>query len=220
MAWGEEGERAGVGGCGEADGYSEMKLCTSWKCYKIKVHKCVYKPAEDSILALEALYKLYKRGFKYDRIVDLGTGTGILALAAYELFDPNMLLAVDISPYAVRNASCNLPLEAHVVQSDGLSFLNTIWDLVILNPPYLPLEPVGLGDTCSWWLELSWSGGGGVMERLVGDSMSKGGEVLLVYSTLSPVGVESIAGSARIEVLGSLRFFFEELKVLYLKPRF
>jgi len=219
MAWGEEGERANIGGCGEANGYSEVSVCTSWKCYKVKVHDCVYEPAEDSLLALEAMYKLYLRGSRYEKIVDLGTGTGILALAAYELFNPDVLLAIDISPYAVRNARCNLPPEAHIVQSNGLGFLNTTWDLVVLNPPYLPLEPESQRGTCDWWLDVSWSGGGGVMERLIGDSITGGREVLLVYSTLSPFRVEDLVEGAHVEVLGSQRFFFEELRVLHIKPK-
>ncbi len=194
-----------------------MKLCTSWDCFTIKVHECVYKPAEDSILALEALYKLYERGFRYEKIVDLGTGTGILALAAQKLFNPSLLVAVDISPYAVRNALCNLPPEVHIVQSDGLSFTNTKWDLVIVNPPYLPVEPGNQMDTCDWWLEVSWSGGGGIMEKLVNESTSRGREVLLIYSTLSPVDIEHVVRDARIEVLGSLKFFFEEVKAIHIK---
>ncbi len=195
-----------------------MKICTSWKCYIIKVHKCVYKPAEDSILALEALYKLYERGRVYKRIVDLGTGTGILALGAYELFNPDTLLAIDISPYAVRNAKCNLPSEAHIIQCNGLNCISTTWDLVIVNPPYLPVEPRSSRMTCEWWLEVSWSGVG-VMEKLIRDCISKGREVLMVYSTLSPINIDHIAGNARVEVLGSLKFFFEEVKALLLQSR-
>jgi release factor glutamine methyltransferase len=218
MAPGEEGEGSRVRGCGEASKYDEIGICTSWKCFKIKVHPYVYKPAEDSVLALEALRKLYERGSRYERIVDLGTGTGILALGAYELFNPSILLAVDISPYAVRNARLNLPPEVHVAQCDGLKCFNTKWDLVIVNPPYLPIEPENPEATQNWWLEISWSGAYS-MERLVRESVEKGEEVLLVHSTVSPMNVEDVVGSCSIEVLESAKFFFEEIKVSLLKPR-
>lgn len=195
-------------------------MCTSWKCFNIYVHECVYKPAEDSILALEALRILYERGFKYEEILDLGTGTGILALGAYELFKPHMLTAIDISPYAIRTARCNLPPEAHIIQCDKLKCFNKRdWDLIILNPPYLPEEPRGNKGSCDWWLELSWSGGGDVMRELVIEALNAGREVILVHSTLSPISLEELEEKAEIEILTTQRFFYEELKALRLKPR-
>jgi len=221
MAWREEGEGADSRRCGEAPGhdYEKVTVCTSWKCFKLYVHKCVYKPAEDSVLALEALRELRERGLEYERIVDVGTGSGILALAAYELFKPSLLAAIDISPYAVQTAKLNLPEEAHIAQCNGLKCLNTHWDLAILNPPYLPLEPSERGDPCTKWLQISWSGGGGVMRSLTLETLKASNEVLLVHSTLSPVTLEELEAVASVEVLGAERFFFEEIKALRLKRR-
>ena len=184
------------------------------------MHKCVYKPAEDSVLALEALRKLYDKGSRYHEIVDLGTGTGILALGAYELFKPVTLVALDISPYAVQTAKCNLPPETHIVQCDKLECLRSrSWDLVIVNPPYLPVEPETPRGTCDWWLELSWSGGGSIMRDLTLEALKVGREVLLVHSTLSPLNLQELEERARTEILLTQRFFLEELRVLRLKPR-
>jgi len=53
---------------------------------------------------LEALLKLHKSGFKPKRILDMGSGSGILAIAAYKLWK-KPVLAVDIDKEATRMAT-------------------------------------------------------------------------------------------------------------------
>ncbi len=159
--------------------------------------------------------KLKSLGRVYNKIVDVGSGTGILALAAYKLFKPPVLVAIDISPYAVELSRKNLPPEAHVVRCWGLSCLDSLWDLTILNPPYLPDEPPRKPLECLEWLEYSW-GGSGVMYELLLNAFEVSREVLTVYSTLSPVNPEALAVEFgfKVEVLGSRRFFYEELRAI------
>ncbi len=52
---------------------------------------------------LEALAKLHAGGFKPKRILDMGTGSGILAIAAYKLWK-KPVLAIDIDKEATRMA--------------------------------------------------------------------------------------------------------------------
>ncbi len=57
---------------------------------------------------LSALATVYERE-NIDRVLDLGTGTGILAIAA-SLLGAKWVLAVDINPLAVKTASANVRL--------------------------------------------------------------------------------------------------------------
>lgn len=159
--------------------------------------------------------KLKSQGKAYDRIVDVGSGTGILALAAYKLFKPPVLAAIDISPYAVELSRRNLPPEVHVVRCFGLSCLESSWDLVILNPPYLPGEPPREPRGCLEWVEYAWSGSG-LMYELLLEAFNVSREVLTVYSTLSPVdsGALALKLGFKVERLGFRRFFYEELRAI------
>ena len=85
-------------------------------------------------LCLEMLPDLVAAG---DRVFDVGTGTGILAIAAAQL-GAGTVDAVDIDPIAVRQASANLSenrLEAPVTiwQSDMSGAPDERYDLVIAN---------------------------------------------------------------------------------------
>ena len=85
---------------------------------------------------LKAICELYDQGFKPSKILDVGTGSGILSLAAASLWPNAKIIAVDIDEEAVlvtqSNAENNL-LDSHIntTQSDGYQA-----SLVIDNGPY------------------------------------------------------------------------------------
>lgn len=60
---------------------------------------------------LHALERLYARGWRFDQIVDIGTGTGLLAFAALQLWPHARATATDIDPVSIRvtaeNAAVN-----------------------------------------------------------------------------------------------------------------
>lgn len=143
----------------------------------------------------------------------------MLALLAYELFKPLRLVATDLSPYAVRVSRRNLPPEILVARCDGASCLEAGWDLAILNPPYLPIEPRNLSPRdCDDWLDLAWSGASS-MKELVLEAVRVAREAVIVSSSLSPVRVEEIAvrEGKRARVIASRRFFFEEIIVHHIE---
>ncbi|MEN2999457.1 MAG: methyltransferase [Acidilobaceae archaeon] len=171
----------------------------------LELHPCVYEPAEDTLLAIEAVRKLKEMDKSYERVAEVGTGSGAIALALYRTLRPAVLLATDISPYAVSVARRNLPPEVHVARCHGLCSPGP-WDLVVMNPPYLPVGREE--DRCEGWLSAAWAGEG-VMEELVREALSSSKELLLVYSSLSPFKPSGLKGIR----LGSERYFFEELVV-------
>ena len=92
---------------------------------------------------LEALAKLHVAGFKPKRILDMGTGSGILAIAAYKLWK-KPTLAIDIDKEATRMACHHrkinkVPAGARgVVCATGDGFAakqlgSSTYDLVIAN---------------------------------------------------------------------------------------
>lgn len=90
---------------------------------------------------LEALEFLHKEGGKFKSIIDIGTGTGILAIACAKLFGLPVI-ATDNDAEAILKASENIRVndcESHVsvFQADGLTHPNLLihqpFDLVIAN---------------------------------------------------------------------------------------
>lgn len=75
------------------------------------------------------------------RLLDVGTGTGALALALKAAFPQADVTASDLSADALalarENAALN-GLSVTFVQADLLAALNGPFDLIVSNPPYLP----------------------------------------------------------------------------------
>ncbi len=79
-------------------------------------------------------------------IVDIGTGSGAIALALKRHFGSARVLGVDVSPIALQQARANgaalgIPVEWVLadVLDDGFS-LPVECDLVVSNPPYIPIS--------------------------------------------------------------------------------
>ncbi len=90
---------------------------------------------------LEALDGLKRHGRVYRDILDLGTGTGLLAFAAMRLWPAARATASDIDPISIQvvreNAALNGVRRLHLAVADGLDDRDLIarapYDLVIAN---------------------------------------------------------------------------------------
>lgn len=79
-------------------------------------------------------------GVEVPRVVDVGTGTGAIALALKHERPDAHVTATDISAPALELASENAvrnELEVHFVETDLLAGLAGPFDLVVSNPPYV-----------------------------------------------------------------------------------
>ena len=96
----------------------------------------LHPTTRDCLSALASVYKQYQ----IDRVLDLGTGSGILAAGA-ALLGAESVLAIDINPLAVRTALSNVRLnglEEKIVVKEGLAekWSDHLSDLVIANIHY------------------------------------------------------------------------------------
>jgi len=100
-----------------------------------------YEPREDSFLMLEALAESSLHGL---RILDMGTGSGILA--AYCARRGADVTASDIDLDAIRAlqlTSDRMGISIKLVTCDLFSEIPERFDIVVFNPPYLPSSTIG-----------------------------------------------------------------------------
>lgn len=177
----------------------------------------VYRPAEDSMLLLrQALPRVS------GSVLDMGTGSGFVAIAVASEPRVNLVVAIDIDPEAIEMAR-NRAEEAGV--SGRIKFLvsdlfgglkGEKFDWILFNPPYLPSE--GITD------EVSWSGGetgGEVVLRFLGeaaDHLNPGGAVITVISSQTGLDIGEIEMTYDVEILEEETLFFERLFCLLLRP--
>lgn len=157
--------------------------------YVFEVSEEVYEPAEDTFLLARNL--AINEG---ERVLDMGTGCGILAVMAAE--KASRVVAVDVNPRAVICAQKNAELNGVTTRVEirrGNLFAaikpEEKFDLILFNAPYLPVEP----DEGKSWAEKAWAGGKTgrkIIDRFITNAakyLSENGRVLLVQSSLSDI---------------------------------
>ena len=139
----------------------------------------IYEPQEDSFLLKKAV-EVNAKG----KVLEIGTGSGILALAAANLKNVKSVLAVDIDTEALNYAKQH---SAHkkikFQQSDLFEKVKGKFDTIIFNPPYLPQE----GNKRDIQLE-GGKQGYEVIEKFIisaNNHLNENGELLLLFSSFS-----------------------------------
>lgn len=128
-----------------AEGAPVAYLVGTKEFYQVRLHvnPAVLIPRSDSeTLVVEALARL--KGLEKPRAVDVGTGSGCLALACAEHQKSARFIAIDLSPEALAVARANaerLNLDARVEFRQG-DLLEPVlgeepFDLILSNPPYI-----------------------------------------------------------------------------------
>ena len=171
----------------------------------------IYCPREDSYL----LEKHVKR-LSFGSVLDMGTGTGIQALAAAGSRRVKKVLAVDIDKGSVDYCRKNSKHKKITYKVSDL-FKNVSkqkFDTIIFNPPYLPQE--------SARRDITTEGGKKGYETIhkfiekAGDFLKTNGNILLLFSSLTDRKiVEQFLSNKMMDfkMIDSIHYFFEELYV-------
>lgn len=114
----------------------------------VEVRPGVFVPRPETEILVEHALAAVER-VEAPLVVDVGTGTGAVALSLKDERPDARVFATDLSPEAVELASANasrLGLDVTILEGDVLEPLPTElrgWvDLVVANPPYVPSEEV------------------------------------------------------------------------------
>lgn len=111
--------------------------------YKFKVSDQVLIPRRETEQLVEETLLIYDAHFEGKKIdvLDLGTGSGAIAIAL-SIEEPNMQVdASDISMTAVMVAKenqLNLNSKVNFFESDWFSNITKKYDIIVANPPYIP----------------------------------------------------------------------------------
>jgi len=108
----------------------------------IAVSPATLVPRADSETLIEAALAAFPDRAAVRRILDLGTGTGCLLLAALTEFSEAFGIGVDIAPAAIALAAANavslgLSPRAAFLVGDWAAAISAKFDLVLCNPPYI-----------------------------------------------------------------------------------
>lgn len=187
---------------------------THYRGEKFRVFKDVYKPAEDTFLLADNL-----QVDENDRVLELGTGCGILSIISAK--KKAEVVATDINPAALECALENA--KAHEVE-DRIDFRKgdlfevvgeEKFDIVIFNPPYLPIPPSESSETK---LEKAWDGGPDgreIIDRFLDKAekyLKPGGRLLFLQSSLSgkKETLEKLEENFEVKIKKK-KFSFEEI---------
>ncbi|MBW6451517.1 MAG: methyltransferase [DPANN group archaeon] len=194
----------------------------TYKDFKIELSEDVYEPSDDTYLLADAL-KIKKDS----KVLEIGTGTGIIAMIASKT--AKQVTAIDINPEAVALAKQNVKINniqnISVIQSDLFNNIKDSFDTIIFNTPYLPqTEDQHIESP----INHAWDGGPDgrtVIDRFLNDfkkHLNKNGTLYLVESTLSSYNktLEFLKkNDFDTKVIAKKNLFFETIVVIKAKSK-
>ena len=175
----------------------------------------IYSPSDDSFLMLDVLSKTPVKG---KEVLDVGTGSGILAL--FCALRGAHVTATDIDEktlHHLQRAAHSLGVTLRVSLSDLFENIFERLDLIMFNAPYLPSATTE---------DMTIDGGKqgrALAERFLdglGPHLRKDGSALLLLSSASdPDSLTETYPNFEFSTVASRALFFEELRVLLLRFR-
>jgi release factor glutamine methyltransferase len=125
--------------------------------FTLEVNKDVLIPRPDTEVIVEEALNIVKISKSNQiKILDIGTGSGAIALALAKEISQAKVMATDISPAALNQAkknACALQMENKIDFRHGNLFepVEGVFDIIVCNPPYISTKdyeelPAGVRD--------------------------------------------------------------------------
>jgi release factor glutamine methyltransferase len=159
------------------------------------------------------------------RVADVGTGSGVLALAAARAGAANVV-AIDVNPEAARSAAENAEANGFgdrvsVLCGDLLSAVaeGERFDAILSNPPFFPGEPLDMADR-AWHAGPDYRDVAPLFEQAM-RRLAPGGRIYLVLSSdadLEALHALFAKASLTHEVVDERRLLFDSMLIYELKP--
>ena len=112
--------------------------------YTIKVNESVLIPRFETEYLVDKTYKLIQKlNLNSPTIIDIGTGSGCIAISLKKLIPTSFVSAIDISEEALNIAKENAKLnnvDITFLNQDILNSKISNYDVIISNPPYIAYD--------------------------------------------------------------------------------
>lgn len=180
--------------------------------FTLEVNNSVLIPRPDTeILVEEALSICRKINSSEINIIDMGTGSGAIAIALAKEMPHAKIVAIDISSAALAVATknaCNLGLKNQIDFRPGNLFepVDDFFDIIVCNPPYISAQdyeklPTGVKDYEPQDALLAGKKGTEFYEKLIYQTdgyLKKNGWILLEIGATQEVVVRKIIEASGI----------------------
>jgi len=129
------------------------------------VNKDVFIPRPETERLLDVAIAILKAANK-PTVLDMGTGTGCIAVSLAKEIPNSKITGIDISTVAIEVAKINADVHHATVQFEEMDFLmnpyHKKFDMIISNPPYIPLIEMNtlMDDVRLFELNFALSDGG------------------------------------------------------------
>ena len=110
------------------------------------VNNFVLDPRPETEGIIEETIKIYKNNKTHFKILDIGTGSGAIAISLAREFENAEILAIDISEDAIKVANKNVKdrnLDKRInLKKTTFENIEDDFDLIVSNPPYLTQKEI------------------------------------------------------------------------------
>lgn len=167
---------------------------------KIQTSELVYTPREDTFFLEDKLMEYFTKPDNKNlilRIAEMGCGSGYLTICLMKLFSQSSFVVIDKNRHALDLTKTNIEInklpasQVTFVESDLFTNVpTTCFDLLVFNPPYLPVENLNFSSLEEELIKDSWEGGTDLINNFLQTSkeyLASNGLIFLIVSNFQVI---------------------------------